>query len=64
MNFKAHAKRVCGLDPDPRVVDNPYLHEAKVGLGERIPWPDGTFDVIADNVGALEPHVFVRLPAC
>ncbi|PLP59636.1 hypothetical protein CYK37_10025 [Mesorhizobium loti] len=51
MNFKDHAKRVCGLDPDPRVVDNPYLHEAQVGLGEHIPWPDGTFDiVVADNV--------------
>ena len=51
MNFGDKAARVCGLDPDPRVVENPYLHEAKVGLGEKIPWPDETFDiVIADNV--------------
>jgi hypothetical protein len=31
MNFRGLAARVCGLDPDPRVVDNPYLDEAKVG---------------------------------
>lgn len=51
MNFKVDAARVFGLDPDPRVADNPYLHEAKVGKGEDIPWPDESFDiVIADNV--------------
>jgi SAM-dependent methyltransferase len=51
MNFRGLAARVCGLDPDRRVVDNPYLDEAKVGAGESIPWPDATFDlVIADNV--------------
>lgn len=51
MNFRGRAAHVCGLDPDPRVLENPYLDEAKVGLGERIPWPDACFDVvIADNV--------------
>lgn len=50
-NFKDRAARVCGVDPDPRVDENPYLHEAKVGLGDRIPYPDGQFDVvIANNV--------------
>jgi SAM-dependent methyltransferase len=51
MNFRGRAGRVCGLDPDPRVSQNPYLDEAKVGLGEKVPWSEATFDVvIADNV--------------
>ena len=51
MNFRGRAARVCGLDPDPRVVDNPHLDEGRVGYGERIPYPDGRFDVVvADNV--------------
>jgi SAM-dependent methyltransferase len=49
-NFKDLA-HVCGLDPDPRVVNNPYLHEAKIGFGDVIPYSDGQFDVvIANNV--------------
>jgi len=51
MNFKDIAKQVCGIDPDERVVENPYLHEAHVGLADNIPYPDSTFDVVfADNV--------------
>jgi SAM-dependent methyltransferase len=51
MDFKGLACRVCGVDPDPRVVQNPYLDEGKVGLGEKIPYADETFDVVfADNV--------------
>ena len=51
MNFKGCFRRVCGVDPDERVLQNPYLDEAKVGTGERIPYPDHSFDlVIADNV--------------
>lgn len=51
MNFRGIAGRVCGVDPDQRVCDNPYLDEARVGGGEAIPWPDASFDlVIADNV--------------
>lgn len=51
MNFRSKAKKVCGLDPDPRVLENEYLDEARVGFGEKIPWPDQSFDiVIADNV--------------
>ena len=50
-DFRGHARRVCGVDPDPRVVANPHLDEGRVGLGESIPWPDGSFDVVfADNV--------------
>ena len=51
MDFRGLAARVCGLDPDPRVVSNPYLDEGRVGTGEHIPWPDGSFDLVfADNV--------------
>lgn len=51
MNFLEHAARVCGVDPDPRVVNNPYLHEGRVGVGEQIPYEDKSFDlVICDNV--------------
>lgn len=51
MNFKGRAGRICGLDPDQRVVENPNLDEGRVGYGEQIPWADETFDlVIADNV--------------
>ena len=51
MNFRGLASRVCGVDPDPRVAENQYLDEAKVGLGDAIPYPDDTFDVVfADNV--------------
>ena len=51
MNFKGLAKQVCGVDPDPRVKNNPYLDEGRMGLGEEIPYPDATFDIVfADNV--------------
>jgi len=51
MNFHGIARRICGVDPDPRVVENPYLDEGKVGFGEAVPYPDESFDLIfADNV--------------
>lgn len=51
MAFKGLAARVCGVDPDPRVVDNPYLDEGMEGVGESLPYPDNTFDLVfADNV--------------
>lgn len=51
MNFRGLAARVCGVDPDERVLVNPHLDEGRVGIGEAIPYPDATFDVVfADNV--------------
>jgi SAM-dependent methyltransferase len=51
MNFRGTSRKMCGLDPDPSVLGNPHLDEAKVGSGEAIPWPDQIFDVVfADNV--------------
>ena len=51
MNFRGIVSRVCGVDLDPRVVENAYLDEGKIGDASRIPYEDGTFDVVfADNV--------------
>ena len=51
MNFRGIARRVCGVDPDPRVESNPHLDEARIGSGERVPYADASFDLIfADNV--------------
>ena len=53
MNFKGIAGRVCGVDPDPRVAENPYLDEGKEGIGEQIPYPDNSFDLVF-SVNVLE----------
>src|SRR5205085_206993 len=51
MNLRAAGRWVCGIDPDERVHQNPYLDEAKVGYGEDLGFPDATFDLVfADNV--------------
>jgi SAM-dependent methyltransferase len=51
MDFRGTAARICGVDPDPRVAENPFLDEGRVGVGESIPYEDGAFDlVVADNV--------------
>ena len=51
MNFKGLAGKVCGVDLDPRVVDNPMLDEGRVSDAGEIPYGDGLFDVvISDNV--------------
>lgn len=51
MNFGGLGHWVAGVDPDPRVLDNPYLDEARVGYAENIPYEDASFDlVVADNV--------------
>lgn len=51
MNFKGLAGRVCGVDLDPRVVENPMLDEGRVADAGGIPYPDGMFDLVfADNV--------------
>ncbi len=53
MDFRMHAKFLAAVDPDPVVLENPFVHEAKLldlKTG-RIPYPDNTFDVvIANNV--------------
>ena len=51
MNFKGLAARVCGVDPDPRVAENPYLDDGREGYAESIPYEDESFDIaVSDNV--------------
>ena len=51
MNFRGQCARVCGVDLDPRVMENPWLDDAKVSDAGEIPYPDSSFDlVLADNV--------------
>ena len=51
MDFRRHAKHICGVDLDDRVTLNPFLHEGQVGCAEEIPYEGSRFDVvIADNV--------------
>jgi SAM-dependent methyltransferase len=49
MNLQGHATRVCEVDPDPRLVDTPYLDEGREGLGESISYESGTFDLVISN---------------
>jgi SAM-dependent methyltransferase len=51
MNMRGSAARVCGVDLDPRVLENPYLDDARIADAGRIPYDDATFDLIfSDNV--------------
>ncbi|MBG0812501.1 methyltransferase domain-containing protein [Methylosinus sp. H3A] len=51
MNFQGIARRVCGVDLDPRVESNPYLDEGRSADAGKIPYPDATFDLVfSDNV--------------
>ena len=51
MDFRGLAARLCGGDPDPCVLENACLDEAKVLDGPTLPYPDDTFDiVVSDNV--------------
>lgn len=51
MDFRCNVERVCGVDLDERVLANPFLHEAKIGSAEAIPYAGEAFDVVfADNV--------------
>ena len=51
MNFRGHAGKVCGVDLDPRVVDNPMLDEGRVADAGLIPYEDQRFDLVfSDNV--------------
>lgn len=51
MDFRHHGARICGVDLDPRVVDNPMLDEGRVADAGGIPYGDALFDVVfSDNV--------------
>jgi ubiquinone/menaquinone biosynthesis C-methylase UbiE len=47
MNFQGLAGRVYGIDPDPRVLNNPYLDQAFIGYGESMKmFDDNYFDLV------------------
>lgn len=51
MNFKNECREVVGVDLDPRVTSNPFLHKGIEADASNLPLPDAYFDVvIADNV--------------
>ncbi len=51
MNFRGLAARVCGVDLDARVVDNPFLDEGRVSDAGEIPYESECFDLVfSDNV--------------
>jgi len=51
MDFRGNAAYICGVDLDPRVVDNPMLDEGRVSDAGEIPYDDNYFDIVfSDNV--------------
>ncbi len=51
LQLRGRVRCVAGVDPDPRVMTNPHLDEAAVGVGEAIPFESRRFDlVVCDNV--------------
>ncbi|MBW7876796.1 MAG: class I SAM-dependent methyltransferase [Candidatus Cloacimonetes bacterium] len=51
MNFKGLVRKICGVDLDPRVEENPYLDEGRKASANQIPYPDRSFDLVfSDNV--------------
>jgi len=51
MNFKGLVRKICGVDLDPRVEENPYLDEGRKASANQIPYPDNSFDLVfSDNV--------------
>jgi SAM-dependent methyltransferase len=51
MDFRGLAKKICGIDLDPRVIYNPFLDEGKVADANQIPYPNDSFDLVfSDNV--------------
>lgn len=54
--LKPHFARVCGVDVDPIVLDNPAIHEGRLlNPDGTIPYPDAVFDA------ALSDYVFEHL---
>src|SRR3954470_10728416 len=51
MNFRGIVANVCGVDIDPRIINNRYLDESRVLDAAGITYEDNRFDVaFADNV--------------
>jgi ubiquinone/menaquinone biosynthesis C-methylase UbiE len=46
LNFKGLFQKVYGIDLDERVLQNPFLNEAKTGSVESLPYEDNSFDLV------------------
>lgn len=63
MPLKSRVRRYVGVDVDPRVLDNPMLHEAHVTDAVRLPFDDDTFDLVFHTMVAEhldDPEAAVR----
>jgi SAM-dependent methyltransferase len=49
LDVRGMGPRVHGVDLDPRVLENPFLDDARVGSAEDIPYPDSSFDLVFCN---------------
>lgn len=49
MDLRGLPAVVHGVDPDPRVLTNPYVDQGRIGQGEALPYADGLFDVVVSN---------------
>ena len=45
-DLRVRVARYVGIDLDPSVFANPYLHEGRQGTAESLPFPDNSFDVV------------------
>jgi SAM-dependent methyltransferase len=51
MDFRGRARRICGVDLDTRVTQNPMLDEARIADAKCIPYDTAQFDLVyANNV--------------
>ena len=65
MNFRGLVHRVAGIDPDPRVRDNPFLDEAHIGYADRLPFPRQTFDmVLCWNISTIRNQYCAKWHEC
>ncbi|MEO2018040.1 MAG: class I SAM-dependent methyltransferase [Fuerstiella sp.] len=63
MPLKSRVKRYAGVDIDPRVMDNPHLHEAHVADAVALPFADNSFDLVFHTMVAehlADPTASVR----
>lgn len=44
--LKGRVSRYVGVDPDSRILENPYLDEAHVGTADSLPFPDASFNMV------------------
>jgi SAM-dependent methyltransferase len=46
MNFRGSVASVHGIDPSAQVRSNPFLDAGVVGVGERLPYAEASFDLV------------------